>query len=478
VGWWEEAARTSGGVEALLSRELSSQGVGASPKTTFCLDLIRELSGQGHRTLVFSQSKVMLDIVQAALSAEPITFLRIDGDVASGAQRQSLVERFQTDPAIPVMLLTSGVGGLGLTLTAADRVVILDPSWNPSTDNQAVDRAFRIGQTRDVVVYRLITCGTVEEKIYRKQVFKHGLSRSTTGEEDVVRYFSSQDLRQLFMVSAAGLEVSETQRQLSRMHAHQRVATEEVQAHIRRLESLPSVAGISDHDLLFRNDAADSAQGAAGDVGKQRAAARAAWGKQRGGPLARIAASATTAAGPSGPGPSGLLADVRLGPAPWHPVDRAALQAIPVGGEALQKAGDGRGTAGSLDMTPLAQSLAEVETESSSRQARAAAHELRDKQRRLERMLAEMAERMPDGGQKLREQLEDTRRKLAALGASAEEPQRASLAQRPDDTNLLSKLDKYRRIVESRDFAARYSAEEQRKIRERYDQYAAAVGHN
>lgn len=291
------------------------------------------------------------------------------------------------------MLLTSGVGGLGLTLTAADRVVILDPSWNPSTDNQAVDRAFRIGQTRDVVVYRLITCGTVEEKIYRKQVFKHGLSRSTTGEEDVVRYFSSQDLRQLFMVSAAGLEVSETQRQLSRMHAHQRVATEEVQAHIRRLESLPSVAGISDHDLLFRNDAADSAQGAAGDVGeapaprlpsapvlpgaaastalacalgpagKQRAAARAAWGKQRGGPLARIAASATTAAGPSGPGPSGLLADVRLGPAPWHPVDRAALQAIPVGGEALQKAGDGRGTAGSLDMTPLAQSLAEVETE-------------------------------------------------------------------------------------------------------------------
>lgn len=117
-------------------------------------------------------------------------------------------------------------------------------------------------------------------------------------------------------------------------------------------------------------------------------------------------------------------------------------------------------------------------SQSSSRQARAAAHELRDKQRRLERMLAEMAERMPDGGQKLREQLEDTRRKLAALGASAEEPQRASLAQRPDDTNLLSKLDKYRRIVESRDFAARYSAEEQRKIRERYDQYAAAVGHN
>jgi SNF2 family DNA or RNA helicase len=62
------------------------------------------------------------------------------------------------------------VGGLGLTLTAADRVIIVDPSWNPAVDNQSVDRAYRIGQSRDVVVYRLMTCGTVEEKIYRRQV--------------------------------------------------------------------------------------------------------------------------------------------------------------------------------------------------------------------------------------------------------------------------------------------------------------------
>lgn len=62
------------------------------------------------------------------------------------------------------------VGGLGLTLTAADRVIIVDPSWNPAVDNQSVDRAYRIGQARDVVVYRLMTCGTVEEKIYRRQV--------------------------------------------------------------------------------------------------------------------------------------------------------------------------------------------------------------------------------------------------------------------------------------------------------------------
>lgn len=69
------------------------------------------------------------------------------------------------------------VGGLGLTITAADRVIIADPAWNPATDNQSVDRAYRIGQTRPVVVYRLITCGTVEEKIYRRQVFKSTLAK-------------------------------------------------------------------------------------------------------------------------------------------------------------------------------------------------------------------------------------------------------------------------------------------------------------
>ena len=102
------------------------------------------------------------------------------------------MQRFQTDPSIPIFLLTSQVGGLGLTLTAADRVIILDPAWNPSVDNQSVDRACRIGQTRDVVIYRLITCGTIEEKIYRKQVYKGALSRTGTDEADPFRYFSHQ----------------------------------------------------------------------------------------------------------------------------------------------------------------------------------------------------------------------------------------------------------------------------------------------
>ncbi len=105
---------------------------------------------------------------------------------------QALVQEFQTRDNIPIFLLTTQVGGLGLTLTAADRVIIVDPAWNPSVDNQSVDRAYRIGQQKDVVVYRLITCGTVEEKIYKKQVFKGGLSRSGTEEGVAFRYFSQQ----------------------------------------------------------------------------------------------------------------------------------------------------------------------------------------------------------------------------------------------------------------------------------------------
>ena len=102
------------------------------------------------------------------------------------------MQEFQTRDDVPVFLLTTQVGGLGLTLTAADRVIIVDPAWNPSVDNQSVDRAYRIGQQKDVVVYRLITCGTVEEKIYKKQVFKGGLSRSGTEEGVAFRYFSQQ----------------------------------------------------------------------------------------------------------------------------------------------------------------------------------------------------------------------------------------------------------------------------------------------
>ena len=97
------------------------------------------------------------------------------------------------------MCRTSQVGGVGLNLTAASRVVILDPSWT-NIDNQAVDRVYRIGQTRNVVVYRLITVGTVEEKIYRRQVFKQCLLKTTTEKENQYRYFGEVQLKRMCCV--------------------------------------------------------------------------------------------------------------------------------------------------------------------------------------------------------------------------------------------------------------------------------------
>ncbi|CAM9355671.1 unnamed protein product, partial [Hapterophycus canaliculatus] len=103
---------------------------------------------------------------------------------------------------------STGAGGTGVTLTGADRVILFDPSWNPADDMQAVDRAYRIGQKRDVIVYRMIAAGTVEEKMYEKQIFKDGLRRTIMGgtvkRKKNVRYFSRAELKQLFTLYPAG----------------------------------------------------------------------------------------------------------------------------------------------------------------------------------------------------------------------------------------------------------------------------------
>lgn len=144
--------------------------IGESGKLRFLLSLMESLRDEGKRTLLFSQSRKMLDIIERVLTNRKFCLLRVDGTITQLAERERRIALFQTDTRYSVFLLTTQVGGVGLTLTAANRVVIFDPSWNPATDAQAVDRAYRIGQMHDVVIYRLITCGTVEEKIYRRQV--------------------------------------------------------------------------------------------------------------------------------------------------------------------------------------------------------------------------------------------------------------------------------------------------------------------
>jgi hypothetical protein len=105
------------------------------------------------------------------------------------------------DPNLFVFLLTTRVGGIGVNLTGANRVVIYDPDWNPSTDSQARERAWRIGQTRDVTVYRLLTAGTIEEKIYHRQIFKQFLTNRVLKDPRQRRFFKSNDLFELFSLA-------------------------------------------------------------------------------------------------------------------------------------------------------------------------------------------------------------------------------------------------------------------------------------
>ncbi|XP_047976106.1 protein CHROMATIN REMODELING 24 isoform X1 [Salvia hispanica] len=220
-----------------------------SCKISFILSLLGDLIPKGHNVLIFSQSKKMLNLIQESLTSSHYKYMRIDGDTKI-LDRAKVVKDFQEGRGAPIFLLTSQVGGLGLTLTNADRVIVVDPAWNPSTDNQSVDRAYRIGQKKDVIVYRLMTCGTVEEKIYRKQVFKGGLFRSATEQKEQIRYFSQQDLRDLFTVPKLGFDVSPTQQQLLEEHDREHTMEESLRGHVEFLETL-NIAGVSQHSLLF-----------------------------------------------------------------------------------------------------------------------------------------------------------------------------------------------------------------------------------
>jgi len=129
---------------------------------------------------VFSQFTSMLALVRARLDAEGFTYEYLDGATKN---RQARVERFQTDPACPLFLVSLKAGGVGLNLTAAEYVFLLDPWWNPAVEAQAVDRTHRIGQTRPVFAYRLVARDTVEEKVIALQQQKRELADAIMRED-------------------------------------------------------------------------------------------------------------------------------------------------------------------------------------------------------------------------------------------------------------------------------------------------------
>jgi hypothetical protein len=156
---------------------------------------------QGHRVLIFCQWKKMLNIIQRFTELQGWKFGRLDGNT-NIASRQRLVDTFNSDESYFGMLCTTRTGGVGLNLTGADRIILYDPDWNPQTDAQARERAWRFGQEREVTIYRLIAAGTVEEKIYQRQIFKTALSNRVLQDPRQRRMFSQKDLKDLFTLKA------------------------------------------------------------------------------------------------------------------------------------------------------------------------------------------------------------------------------------------------------------------------------------
>ena len=154
---------------------------GDSAKLETCLELVRQAVDSGHSILLFSQFTSMLDIIEQRLDKEKIGHLKLTGQT-SKEDRVKLVSRFQNHEA-PVFLISLKAGGVGLNLTAADIVIHYDPWWNLAAQNQATDRAHRIGQTKDVSVFKLIAKNTIEERIVKMQESKRDLAESVIGGE-------------------------------------------------------------------------------------------------------------------------------------------------------------------------------------------------------------------------------------------------------------------------------------------------------
>jgi SNF2 family DNA or RNA helicase len=161
------------------------------------LERLQEITAEGHKALVFSQFTSFLAILQQHLKKAKIPFLYLDGDT-SIKERQARVEKFQSDDKTPLFLISLKAGGSGLNLTSADYVFLLDPWWNPAVENQAIDRTHRIGQTRKVHACRLITKGTVEEKVLELQKQKKNLAEAILSVDgSLLKKLSWEDLQLL-----------------------------------------------------------------------------------------------------------------------------------------------------------------------------------------------------------------------------------------------------------------------------------------
>jgi non-specific serine/threonine protein kinase len=165
-----------------------------SAKLELLIQNLKEKTGQ-HKVLVFSQFVSMLSLVKTRLDEENIVYEYLDGQTKN---RQDNVDNFQKNEEIRVFLISLKAGGTGLNLTKADYVFLIDPWWNPAVENQAIDRCYRIGQTKTVMAYRMICKGTIEEKIMELQEAKKDVAESIIKVDKIKKSFSISNIKDIF----------------------------------------------------------------------------------------------------------------------------------------------------------------------------------------------------------------------------------------------------------------------------------------
>ena len=179
---------------SLLKIESAKKVTAASKMTFLTTSLLPELLAEGRRILLFSNFTSVLSIIEKQLKESKTPYLKLTGQTKN---RADLVKKFQSED-IPIFLISLKAGGTGLTLTAADTVIHYDPWWNPAAENQATDRAHRIGQTKPVFVHKLICQGSIEDHILTLQKRKAALVKNLLSEETSKLKIDPETLSQLF----------------------------------------------------------------------------------------------------------------------------------------------------------------------------------------------------------------------------------------------------------------------------------------
>ena len=179
----------------LLKLKSAQQAKPGSAKLDRLMEMLEVLLGEGRRVLLFSQFTSMLELIEARLREAAIDYVLLTGDTKD---RTTPVRRFQAKE-VPIFLISLKAGGVGLNLTAADTVIHYDPWWNPAVEDQATDRAHRIGQDKKVFVHRLITLGTIEEKMQALKDRKRTLVASVlAAEQGGALKLTEADIEELF----------------------------------------------------------------------------------------------------------------------------------------------------------------------------------------------------------------------------------------------------------------------------------------